>query len=150
MVWATDTRQAERARSPAPRDGRRKPGRIIDAALWGLSVTTLLATLVLTLDREPILMAGRWDKLAHAGAYATMTAAFLMALAWRPGQEARPARHAAVIVAAVMGLAITLELVQGPLPGRSAEAADALSGMTGAAVGWAAWRLLRAGMGGGA
>lgn len=106
--------------------------------------------MVLSLDRDPLLMAGRWDKLAHAGAYAAMTAAFLVTLAWRPGQETRPARRAAVIVAAAMGLAITLELVQGPLPGRSAEAADALSGLTGAAVGWAAWRLLRAGMRGGA
>ena len=146
-MWATDTRSAERARSPAPRDGRWRPGRIIDAALWGLSVATLLAITVLSLDRDPLLIAGRWDKLAHAGAYAMMTAAFLMALAWRPRQEARPARHAAVIVAAAMGLAITLELVQGPLPGRSAEAADALSGITGVAVGWAAWRLLRVGGG---
>jgi VanZ family protein len=117
----------------------------VDAVLWVLALSALGGILLFSVESDPPVAVGRWDKLAHAGAYAAMTGAFLLALSWRPGRGDGPAPRAGiVIVLAAMTLGIVLELVQASLVGRRTEVADALSDATGIAAAWTAWRFLRA------
>jgi VanZ family protein len=101
---------------------------------------------VFSVDGDPALGLGRWNKVAHAGIYAMMTGSFLLAMVWRPGRGNGPApRAGALITLAAVALGIGLEVAQGPVVGRSPEVADALSDLAGVAVAWATWWLLRAG-----
>jgi VanZ family protein len=141
----TNVSSARRLRPDAPgRGSRGRPGRVVDAALWAVAISELVGIVVLSVVGHPPVVTGRWDKLAHAGAYAAMTAAFLLAVVWRPGRGDGPApRAGTVIVIAAVALGLGLELVQAPVTGRRAEVTDVVSDAVGIAVAWTVWRLLR-------
>lgn len=72
-----------------------------------------------------------FDKWLHTAAYAGL--GFVLFVALVPPRHPERALAVAVVVAAVYGVGI--ELVQGPLPERSLDAADALANAFGALVG---------------
>ncbi len=103
------------------------------------SAAALVLILLLTLAPLPE-GAGRpllpgLDKLAHAGMFG------LLALAL--AKDLRPFRGGKALFACMAALALALgtELAQGGIPGRGADAADALADLAGFALGLAAARL---------
>jgi VanZ family protein len=83
------------------------------------------------------------DKLLHFGAYAATTGTFLLAAVWRPGRGPGGfPRSAPLIVGAAIVLSGLIELAQGAFTSRTADAWDAVASILGAAVAWAAWRVV--------
>lgn len=75
------------------------------------------------------------DKLLHVGGYAVLAATVLYA---RPS---RTARASLAVVAAVTAFGGTVELLQGPIPGRHVSVLDLVADAVGAMAGTAAWWL---------
>lgn len=76
------------------------------------------------------------DKLLHFGGYAVLT---LVALAALRAQSARTVLAVVVLVTVFGG---GVELLQGPVPGRSVSTLDLVADAVGAVVGAAAWWLV--------
>jgi len=76
------------------------------------------------------------DKLLHFGGYALLTAVSLAAL------RARSARTVLAVALLVTVFGGVVELLQGPVPGRSVSTLDLVADALGALVGGAAWWLV--------
>ncbi|SEO24742.1 VanZ like family protein [Halogranum amylolyticum] len=121
---------------PPPRWLRWLAVAVVAGGLFVASVVTPPSSGVPTLG--PLDLVG-FDKWLHTAAYAALGATLFLALV--PLRRPRRALVAAVVLAAVYGVGI--ELVQGPLPARSTDSADALANGLGAGLGGLAGLLAR-------
>ena|SRR5437773_2459363 len=118
----------------------------MDALLWAVAVTTLVAILVLSLNTEPPLppfvLA---DKAGHFAAYGVFTGTVLLAAVWRPWRGPGPFPSSARAIAlTVISLGGLLELAQA-LVGRDASAWDAVADALGVAAAYGSWRMVQGG-----
>jgi VanZ family protein len=119
--------------------------RRIDALLWALSWSMLLAVVVLSLIPMSAFpsMTGL-DKLVHGLAYGALTLSFLLAGVWRPGRgEGRYPMAALAIPLCAVVVGVIVELIQDVQSYRSMDAFDALADAVGAALGVVLWFALR-------
>lgn len=127
MGLSFDSTNVTRLPSP-PRWLRWLAVAVVAGGLFVASVVTPPSGGVPTLG--PLGLVG-FDKWLHTAAYAALGATLFLALV--PPRRSRRALVAAVVLAAVYGVGV--ELVQGPLPARSTDPADALANGLGAALG---------------
>jgi VanZ family protein len=118
----------------------------IDGGLWALTAACAAATFWFSFVSPPPgadLFPGA-DKVVHAIAFFTTTLSFLLSAVWRPGRgKGRfPAGWRWFLPAAVAG-GVVIEIVQGMIPTRTAEAYDMLAGAIGIAVAVAIHALIR-------
>lgn len=112
-------------------------------ALWLLLGLILVATVLLSLApsvAEPAFPLA--DKLFHLTAYGLLTLVGLLAGVWRPARGAGPLAGRAVwLLAAVVGLGVVIEIVQGAV-GRDPSVLDALADLFGALLAAGIWSVL--------
>jgi VanZ family protein len=120
----------------------------MDALLWSLAASTLMAILILSLSTEPPLPTFVLaDKAGHFAAYSVFTGAVLAAAVWRPKRGPGPLPNSAPAIAlTVITLGGLIELAQA-FVGRDASAWDAVADALGVAVAYGSWRLVRGGHG---
>jgi hypothetical protein len=116
----------------------------VDRLLWGLAVAIAVSIVVFSLG--PAVgetLFPNADKLFHAGAYGSLAFVVLLAGAWRPGRgEGRWPTKTRVILAAVIGMGVAVELVQ-PIFARDADPFDGLADAVGALAALGLWMWLK-------
>ena len=117
---------------------------VIDAILWTLSVTVLVAIVWGSLIPEPVPPLGLQNKLLHFSAYLLVTFLWLLAAVWSPLRGAgRWPGSTILIVIASIAVGAAVELGQGLIPGREGDLVDALADILGTTTGLMLWARLR-------
>jgi VanZ family protein len=144
MAGAEDDRAITIARRPSTRPSRSY--RNVDAVLWALAGLALGATLLYSLVTAPP-GANAFpiaDKLLHACCYAVVTGLLLLAAVWRPGRgDGAFPQAGEVLVGAIVGFGIAIEVLQGAFFHRTADPRDVVANLAGALVAYLAWRGVR-------
>jgi VanZ family protein len=127
------------------RTGARHRGSVVDTVLWGVALSLLGATFLLSLGPAPPGLNAFFasDKLVHAAGYAALTESWLLAAVWRPGRgDGRFPRAAWAFAVAAIVLGVGIEVGQ-HFVDRSADVFDALADMGGVLVALWLWLALR-------
>jgi VanZ family protein len=120
--------------------------RAIDVALWLGAVACAGATVAYSLLVTPPAEAAATfgDKALHAAAYLATGLCLLLAAVWRPGRGQGPFPSSGPrIWAGIVVAGTAIELVQGLIPLRRAEALDIVADLVGASAALAVVALLR-------
>ena len=127
-------------------DHRTRRDVIIDVGFWALTAACVATTFWFSFVSPPPgadLFPGA-DKVVHAIAFFATTLSFLLSAVWRPGRgKGRfPEGWRWFLPAAVAG-GVMIEIIQGMIPTRTAEANDMFAGMIGIAAAVAIHALIR-------
>jgi VanZ family protein len=122
-----------------------RKSQVVDGALWLLTAVCFAEIMDWSIKPHPDLPFGftHADKAYHALAYAALTFSLLLAAVWRPGRGAGPVAHARWIMAATIGLGVSLEVIQG-FVGRDPDVADAMMNAFGAFLAYSMWMAIGA------
>ena len=117
----------------------------IDAALWVLCLDCLVLIIWNSAGDAPAAFdIPHADKALHLVSYFSLTLLLLLAAVWRPGRG--PSGFGDIgrtVIVAVGVFGILIEVAQGLLFERTADAVDAVMNIAGCLLAWALWMALR-------
>jgi hypothetical protein len=118
--------------------------RAVENGLWCVAWGLLGSAVALSLSPDGAgVRFGSSDKVLHSAGYGALALSLLLAAVWFPGRgRGRLANQAVLLISAVIGLSLVLEVLQG-FVGRDADTLDAGANLLGSVGGYGIWRLLR-------
>ena len=117
----------------------------IDAALWILCLDCLALIAWNSLGDSPAAFSIQHaDKVLHATSYFTLAFLVLLAAVWRPGRESNlDGWTGRGVIVGVTAIGVAIELAQGLVFDRTADASDAIANLFGSFLAWGLWRMMQ-------